>query len=602
MIGSYGTSLPINDQWSAEGAALLKPWVEGTLRIETLFSRQNEHRIVLSRLLSLALLQLDGQWDSLLEMTVNALFCGLIGLTVAFALARLFGGRYRLLVLLPVSLWLTLPYAHENTLWGFQSSFYFLLFFSLLGIWGLALHRAFTIRWWAGLTGAALACLSIGSGFLAAAAVLGLVTLRLIRQPGLLRESIATIVVTSTIVLVSLFFHHSFPPHDFLKAVSVHAWVVFLGRCLAWPFCQSALVAAVMYLPLLLLLITYIRRGPSALGHGRKQLADLLLGTGLWVMLQSAAIAYSRGGDGHGAIASRYMDILALGALVNLYALIVVIGEIQGVGHSRRWIRLAAGLWGVAVLAGAGLTSYRELASQYGRQGYLRTAEQHVRAYLATRDRAYLAGNPAPVPFPDATAIASYLDDPAIRGILPAAVRPPQSINKSAASGAAFVLNGYPPDVTNPTQDRAWGSYSEAGAAARGSMESLSIRPRLPYLEIELAGYLRQGSSLMVQSDRTGKTARFIPTRQIFPFWRSGHIAVRGESVRLVAHDGSAEDWFAFREPRELGRLSLYAEWMVGKGKFLFFLGLALWPWVLLQGALLRKQRGNDLLLPRGAT
>lgn len=594
MIAAYGTSLPINDQWSGEGAVLFKPWVEGTLRIGTLFSPHNEHRIVLSRLLSLGLLQLNGQWDSLLEMTVNALFCGLIGVAVASALWHLFNKRYRFFVLITVTLWLALPYAHENTLWGFQSSFYFLLFFSLLGIWGLGLYRAFAAHWSVGVIGAALACLSMGSGFFAATAVLGLVTLRLIKQRRYFRESIATILVASTIILISLHFRDPYPPHDFLKTVSVHAWLIFFGRCLAWPFCQSATVAILMYLPLGLLAFVYLWRNVDALEPKLMRLSELLLGTGLWVILQCAAIAYSRGGDGHGAIASRYMDMLALGAVVNVCALVVVISQARWANRWRKWGRLAAALWAIALVIGAGLMSYRELASQYGRQGYLRAAEQHVRAYLATGDRALLAGNPAPVPYPNAAVLAGILDDPAIRGILPAAVRLPLPINKSTASNEAFVENGYPSYVTNPSRERVWGSYSAGGATARGSMETLSIRPRLPYLELELAGYLRQGATLILQDDRSAKAVRFIPTRQVEPYWRSGRMAVPGESVRLVARDESAEDWFAFREPRELGRFSLYAEWLVRKGRFLFFLGLALWFVILLQSVLLRIRNSRS--------
>src|ERR1043166_4886362 len=140
LVSLYGSAVPIGDQWDGEAANLFKPWIEGTLRFGDLLQPHNEHRIFLSRLLALGLLWLNSQWDAQLEMAVNALLCGTIAVLVALALVRLFGGHARTLIILAVGLWLALPYGHENTLWGFQSSFYFLIFFSLLAIWGLGLH------------------------------------------------------------------------------------------------------------------------------------------------------------------------------------------------------------------------------------------------------------------------------------------------------------------------------------------------------------------------------------------------------------------------------------------------------------------------------
>lgn len=186
LVSLYGSPVPIMDQWDGEGATLFKPWIEGTLRISDLFQPHNEHRIVLSRLLALALLALNGQWDAQLEMAVNALLCGAIAVLVALALVKLFGHNLRTLIVLLVGLWSALPYGHENTLWAFESSFFFLLFFSLLAIWGLALHPLFSWPWWTGVAGLGLACLSMASGFFAALVLLGLGALRLIKrgEPG----------------------------------------------------------------------------------------------------------------------------------------------------------------------------------------------------------------------------------------------------------------------------------------------------------------------------------------------------------------------------------------------------------------------------------
>ena len=254
LVANYGGATPIYDQWDGEAAFLFKPWLEGTLQWADLFSLHNEHRIVLARVLSLGLLQLNGQWDPLLEIAVNTLFCGLIALAAAFGLRRVFTEANRSLIFAAVIFWLALPYAHENTLWGFQSSFYFLLLFSLMAIWGLGLQRGFSVPWCFGAFGAILACLTVFSGFFAASAALGMVGLRSIKQRRMHRENVATVIVICVITAVACYFRPGSPHwHEHLKASSVLGWLAVFRRCLAWPFPNYAAVALIMYLPLGLL-------------------------------------------------------------------------------------------------------------------------------------------------------------------------------------------------------------------------------------------------------------------------------------------------------------------------------------------------------------
>ena len=220
LVFLYGSPVPFMDQWDGEGATLFKPWLEGTLRLSDLFQPHNEHRIVLSRLLALGLLALNGQWDAQLQMAVNALLCGAMAVLIAVALVKLFGPDLRTLIVLAVGLWAALPYGHENTLWAFESSFYFLLFFSLVAIWGLALHPLFSWRWWTGAAGLVLACLSMASGFFAALALLGLSALRLITRRRLNRDSVILIVLCCAVVAIAFYFRTTVPGHAAIRADS----------------------------------------------------------------------------------------------------------------------------------------------------------------------------------------------------------------------------------------------------------------------------------------------------------------------------------------------------------------------------------------------
>lgn len=313
LVFLYGSPVPFMDQWDGEGATLFKPWLEGTLRLSDFFQPHNEHRIVLSRLLALGLLALNGQWDAQLEMAVNALLCGAMAVLIAVALVRLFGPDLRTLIVLIVGLWAALPYGHENTLWAFESSFYFLLFFSLVALWGLASQASFSWRWWAGAVGLVLACLSMASGFFAALALLGLSALRLFTGRRLNRDSVILIVLCGTVVAVAFYFRTIVPGHAAIRADSFSVWANFFGSCLAWPFCGTPAACIIMYLPVGALVVRYLSKRPVDFDETWGRQAEIVIAVGGWVILQAAAMAYFRG-ETHFRIRSRVTWIFWLSA------------------------------------------------------------------------------------------------------------------------------------------------------------------------------------------------------------------------------------------------------------------------------------------------
>src|SRR5205823_2180972 len=142
-------------------------------------------------------------------------------------------------------------------LWAFESSFFFLLFFSLLAIWGLALHPLFSWPWWTGVAGLGLACLSMASGFFAALVLLGLSALRLIKKRTLGRDEVILIALCCAVVAIGFCYRTTVPSHALIRATSLSVWASFVGSCLAWPFCGTPMAGWIMYLPVGLLMARY---------------------------------------------------------------------------------------------------------------------------------------------------------------------------------------------------------------------------------------------------------------------------------------------------------------------------------------------------------
>lgn len=573
-VTEYGTAMPTMDLWDAEGANLLKPWVEGRLHVSDLFRPHNEHRIVVSRLVALALVWLNRQWDAQLEMVVSALLCGVFAVAIAAGLVQLLGSEFRLLIVGAVGVWWALPFGIENILLG-TSTTYFLVFFSLVAIWGIGFQRHYSPRWWAGVVALGLACLSFATGLLAAAAIVGLAALRVGRRRAVSPRDAVGAAVALLVLAIDFHFRTVVPYHAADRSHSALAFATAFGKCVAWPFSSYPMLAVVLYLPTLALLAwCFFRR--HTLSARSLAAADGVFVTSMWATLQAAAVAYARGGAEAALPASRHMDYLACGAVMNLLAAAWLVMQTPPQSRVRRAGVMLVSYFAVALLIGAGAVGWSETAMRSRRAAVVLPIEESVRGYVATGDRSFLEGDPPPpIPYPVPARLAELLDDRAIRSILPAIIRAPVRLEpESPTSG--FTLSGIPEAVLNPDFERTWSSYTPAGTDVANVTRSAPFTTAFPCLRFELIGRLGRRMSLNVRDEPTGSQRRLSPKRAQADGWRVALVEAPGATLRVVARDENLDSWFAFREPRELGRLSYYAESLAGSGSTVFWCGIVL--------------------------
>src|ERR1043166_8489036 len=70
LIARVGSPTPYWDQWMGEGVGVYLPHLSHTLTLERFFEFHTEHRLLLTRAAWLALLELNGTWDPLLQMLI----------------------------------------------------------------------------------------------------------------------------------------------------------------------------------------------------------------------------------------------------------------------------------------------------------------------------------------------------------------------------------------------------------------------------------------------------------------------------------------------------------------------------------------------------
>jgi hypothetical protein len=458
LVGGFASALPFWDQWDAEAASWLKPWLQGELTFAHLLAAHNEHRIGWSRLWSLLWFEANGgRWDNLVLALANTLLSGLLAaLTWALLRDGLATRAARAVFFALVLLLAVMPFGWENLLVGFQSQFQFLALFALLLLAAAARLRdrpaSLPLLWGLALLGLP----TMATGVLAPVAAGGVLVLRVWAGQWRIGRAGVAVAGLAVIALGGLAAVPVVPEHGVLRPDSLAEGLRALGRVLAWPVPRGWWVVPALWLPTAWALWQFRRRREV---EAQEWLA---LGLAAWTLLQALAIVWSRG-QGLEMPPSRYTDLLAFGLLANGWL------ALQGWERARtnsgdgRWLRAAPAalvlLYFAALLAGLvrGLPAHR--VALHERSWLSGEQRANVREFLASGEPQALVAPPLYVPYPDPARLAAYLSDPVIVAMLPATIND----RADAALGAlasrwreAVRRRVHPAQPTHPDAARRW--------------------------------------------------------------------------------------------------------------------------------------------------
>jgi hypothetical protein len=335
VVQLYGSPLPLWDQWH-EAERFFRPWVEGHLTWKDFFAAHNEHRILFTRLLDLSVIWLNGRWEPLLQMTINAFIHAAFVCGLAFCLWDFLGRKNGWFICFLLAPFFALPYAGENTIWAFNSQLYLLDITSLATLVGLGFGRPGGWSWWLGLAAAILGLFTMASGLLAPMAVGGLTVLRAIKRRRMNRGDLITLGLCLAVIGLGAALSVTMEDDRLLRAQTLMQFTSALARNLTWPFFNVPEMVCLIPLPLAWLVALYFR--PN---FQEPRAAEFLLTFGLWGVLQSAGLAYGRANYGEVIPASRYMDVLNVFVIASLFTTVLL---------SQLWIRGQFSKWAVTLL------------------------------------------------------------------------------------------------------------------------------------------------------------------------------------------------------------------------------------------------------------
>jgi hypothetical protein len=409
---------PFLDQWHAEIGGVLAPLARGTLSWGDLWAGNNEHRVFLTRVLALVVTLVNGGWDNrplvLGNYLLESLMVGWVALLAWLSLGWIRGFYVAVAAMLPMALvcnWEVLVSSNQTQFVVMAVGTVFAL--SVIG--GAAVRPA------AAAGSLALAVLMLGSmasGLLTAAVLAAIVTAGAFVTRRWTSPAVGLAAAGVVLAIAGWVTRVPFSALEFLHARDLGQWTRAFLAYAAWPLPPGPGGVALLWIPWGVLLAR-TRRGlkPPAL-------ASFALGLGLWALLQSAALAWSRCGLG-GLISSRYTEFVGLGVLANAAALAVIF-QPRHAGS-----RPHAGGWGVMLLwlAVVGGAQARESVHTY--QPYLDAFHAHALGQERRLAEFVRTGDAGPIEaarFPDipywAPDILAVLRDPRTDALLPVALRP----------------------------------------------------------------------------------------------------------------------------------------------------------------------------------
>jgi hypothetical protein len=413
----YVSWAPYLDQIAADFTGLLLPLAHGALTWRDVVAANNEHRVILTRLTSLAEVYVNGQWDNRILVVAIFLLQSAIASWIC-TLSWVFLGWIRgTIVCFAALLPMFLVCDWENMVSGFQTQFMYMVLGSLVAFSLINGRRETSFDRIGSLLIALLVLGTMASGLLTAITLAAAsLFFSVISRRGW-RSAVFFVLSALTVAAFGWFTRHETPHTPDLYAQDFATWRSAFAAYGAWPLMPNLLGFVLLWLPSIWLLIRTIRRREVP------PFVSFVLALGFWVLLQAAALAWSRAGL-RGLVSARYTEVLALAFVANAAAGVLLLPSAKSTIRSRVIAYGCLSIW----IAGIGFAEcwrshelYRPYLEVFRNQTI--EHEQRLGSFMRTGNQGIITSVQFPRIPGGASEIIGSLSDPNVQPLLPGPLR-----------------------------------------------------------------------------------------------------------------------------------------------------------------------------------
>jgi len=409
VINKYGMNVPYWDQWDAEAYLLYKPIIEGNFQFPVLVSAHNEHHIFFTRILAIALFELNSKiWSPILEMFVN----GFISIFSITTLVLIFICKFKylyqkLIYLILVLFIISIPFGWENILAGFQSQFYIFILFGIIAIYGIANFDLFSIKWYLSFLILCLSPLTMAGGFIA---MISCIFILLVKNK--FKQVVIPILILLILIFLSLLYTPHIVAHENGNAHNINEFINALLTALSWPHKKNFIFSFLVNMPLIFFILSLTKTNEH-----EKNFSIFLIGTYSWLYLQVCLMSYGR------AIAidtPRYLDVYAMLIIINSGVMIYLLNKHKKISYKIFILFYLTFIsYGFFVKEDEIWTQVRSKSAQGEWQ------INNLKKYICFGDKDQIyKKNGVEISYPDSKRLLFFLDDSTIRSILPTPINP----------------------------------------------------------------------------------------------------------------------------------------------------------------------------------
>jgi|GEM_PF-2810553 hypothetical protein len=601
-IQGYSLNVPIWDEWGGEGFLSFIPEIlidasHGKFNPTLYFSQNNEHRILVIRVLYVLFYFLFGRWEPWSLMLLSAALVACMA-GIFFYLLKRYKLHYALI--LPIIFFLTAPFQWQNMVWGFGLVYYIFMLATLIGCFYIAVHRTIT---WKEIFLLVLLCLieayTLASA-LATWAVFGLFLLirSYFEERSILRVIqlywLKMLVFAGTWGITTYVYMYGFTnigsPQKNITRIML--WVLVH---LAYPIVDRVepnspivliLSAIIMWLPAALVLFVLWRRSIAQPADATAQQLFLLLGGVTVFTIGNELIVAVGRADIELMVAWRYGSVFVWNAIINLLSLVILLAYVWQPRY--RWHVLASLFWFTIIFAGSIHLSMIGFDNMNYRYLYYQESARNITNYMYDKSPERTLKGSITSFFRDD--LMKKLDNPEFLAVLPPNLALNVPPGEWERTGDAWYPNGW--YGIDPTHRRlSWGSWS-LSSKLTGEIRSPIIHNESSFWIFPITGEIYKNSDTSLRIEVVGDPSRTITYQGVSPgsYWRDWYVYVghlKGKDLQIVAID-EGNRWLGFAWPVQLSWRSFLLHayingfyYVLGAFIalcFLAWLGYYLWP------------------------